>query len=186
MSETETTQVAVMRGERIGSLTRRVDNLEHDLDELLRASATWPDAFNSLSDRISTLSEEIERERSRDPARYKDSRDNFLEKAREALTRPKLDGADAGEPLDQGNANHELDRPCFSCRNALLAITRTGVNVACRKLPDDVIFTARGGKARILGASAGTGENRRQSGIPEIEYCPHWEPLLERKPPRGD
>ena len=185
MSETETTQVAAIKAERLGSLTRRISDLEHDLGELLRASASWPDAFDSLSARISTLSDEIESERSRDPARYEDSRLEFLEEALRALIRKK-DGSKDSEPLTLDEATRELERLCFSCRNALLAITRTGVNVACRKLPDDVIFTARGSKARILGASPGAGENRRESGIPEIEYCPHWEPLLERKPPRGD
>ena len=179
MNELET-----MRVERLGTLARRIDEAERNLERLLRESNEWPQSFEALSRQMTSLAADIESIRSRDPSRYEDSRLQFLKEAEEALTRPSR-GEPEGKPLGRDEAKRELSRPCFSCRHAQLAITRTDVNVGCRNLPDGMIFTGRGPKARVFGTT-GTKEGRRQSGIPEIEYCPHWEALLKPKPRPGD
>ena len=178
------TEIETLRAQRLGGLTRRLDDLEQLCAEVLKLSDGWSQGFESLSKEIASLWEQIESTRTRDPAMFSDVRAHFTEQVLVALTRPQRfdkEGAYDKEgdsvPIKKDEAERIIKRPCFSCRHATGAIIGKGVNMGCRKLQDDMLLTKQAGLVRVPGSGVGVS---RAGGIPAVEFCPHWQPLYER------
>lgn len=178
-------EIETLRALRLGDQARRLGEVEELLEKLRQDSEDLSGAYVSLSEQVSLLIAEIESDRTRDPAMYSDVREQFKQQVWQALTRPRREQAD-GKPdgndsnaLDAEAAERVLDRPCFDCRYAMGTVTHKGVSLGCRKLPDDLILTLSSDRVRLPGSTRGAPD--RASGIPDIAFCPHQQPLYERR-----
>ena len=186
MSETtETrTEIETLRALRLGDQAQRIGEVEKLLKRSQQEWADLSNAYESLSEQVSLVTDEISADRTRDPAMYRGVREQFIRLAFRALTRPQLLDNDGkpdylhdSEALDKDEAGRILERPCFSCRHATGAIMQKVVNVGCRKLQDDMILSLKAGRVRVPASSVGPS---RAGGIPDIEFCPHRQRVYER------
>ena len=185
---TETTEIDQIRAERMGALTRRMEEAEHDLARLLRDSEEWSQRFTALSQQLASIAGQIERSESSRKAKieaYKAYRKNLDAAASRLLGLGK-------QQLDDNFARHsEKAREfpdktmsawrrilknggrstCLSCSRAARLLVLDRPHVTCTVLQDQIVHPRRHREREELATDELAQPEKFWADVPPVSFC---------------
>ena len=192
---TEKTEMDQIRSERMGSLTRRMEEAEHDLARLLRDSQESSQRFTALSQQLGSIAGQIERSESSRKAKieaYKaylteldTATKRLLDLGKHQLKKDYGGHSEAARKLPektikmwQAAINDSMSgrSRCLHCARGARLLVMDRPHVTCTVLQDFIVHPNREGERRSLAKKDRAGDLRVEpekffADVPPVKAC---------------